>query len=380
MIRVERIDPASRRQLRAFIDFPHDLYVGDPNYVPMLYMEQEALLNPKKSPFFLHSTAEYFMAFDNGRPMGRIAAILNRNHIAFTGRREGFFGFFDVMNDERAAAALLNAAEQWLRQQGVKKVIGPANFSTNETCGLLVENFDRPPMVMMTYNAPYYAALLEGLGFVKHVDLLCYWLTREGMPASVMEMARQLEERLAQRGIVIRKINMRHFQEELNKFLPVYNASWAENTGFVPMTDAEIRQIARDLRPVIDPKLVFFAEKDGQTIGVSLMVPNINEILIRLRRGRLFPFGIFRLLFGLRRVRTARVIALGTLKEYRRLGIDTCFYVRTYQAAVQRGIVEGEASWILENNTLMNRALEHIGARVYRRYRLYEKTLEHGAS
>ncbi len=375
MIRIERIDPANRRQLRAFIDFPHDLYEGDPNYVPMLYMEQEALLNPKKSPFFLHSTAEYFMAYDHGRPLGRIAAILNRNHIAFTGRQEGFFGFFDVVNDAHAAAALLARAEQWLRQQGVEKVIGPANFSTNETCGLLVENFEQPPMVMMTYNAPYYATLLEGLGFSKHVDLLCYWLTSGDIPASVVEASQRLEERLAERGIVVRKINMRRFQEELDKFLPVYNASWAENTGFVPMTEAEVRQIAKDLRPIIDPELVFFAEKDGQTIGVSLTVPNINEILIRLKRGRLFPFGIFRLLFGLRNIRTARVIALGTLQEYRRLGIDTCFYVRTLEAAVRRGITEGEASWILDNNTMMNRAMERLGAQVYRRYRLYEKTL-----
>lgn len=375
MIRIERIDPANRRQLRAFIDFPHDLYEGDPNYVPMLYMEQEALLNPRKSPFFRHSTAEYFMAYDHGRPLGRIAAILNRNHIAFTGRQEGFFGFFDVVNDAHAAAALLERAEQWLRQQGVEKVIGPANFSTNETCGLLVENFEQPPMVMMTYNAPYYATLLEGLGFSKHVDLLCYWLTSGDIPASVVEASQRLEERLAERGIVVRKINMRRFQEELDKFLPVYNASWAENTGFVPMTEAEVRQIAKDLRPIIDPELVFFAEKDGQTIGVSLTVPNINEILIRLKRGRLFPFGIFRLLFGLRNIRTARVIALGTLQEYRRLGIDTCFYVRTLEAAVRRGITEGEASWILDNNTMMNRAMERLGAQVYRRYRLYEKTL-----
>ncbi len=375
MISIERIDPAQRRQLRAFIDFPHDLYASDPNYVPMLYMEQEALLNPKKSPFFQHSTAEYFLARQSGRIVGRVAAILNRNHIAFSGRKEGFFGFFDTVDDAQVAAALLQAAEQWLRQQGVQKIIGPANFSTNETCGLLMENFERPPMIMMPYNAPYYAGLIEQQGFVKHVDLLCYWLTPEVIPEAVIESAHRLEERLVRRGIVVRKIDMKRFEEELHNFLPVYNASWAENTGFVPMTEAEIRQIAKDLRPVIDPELVFFAEKDGQTIGVSITIPNINEVLIRLKRGRLFPFGIFQLLFGLRRVRTARVIALGTLKEYRRLGVDVCFYVRTVEAARRRGIIGGEASWILENNVMMNRAMEHIGARVYRRYRFYEKTL-----
>ncbi|MCS6930008.1 MAG: hypothetical protein NZM43_11025 [Saprospiraceae bacterium] len=375
MIQVEQINTAHKRLLRSFIDFPHDLYANDPNYVPMLYLEQEALLNPKKSPFFLHSSAAYFLAFNGKRPVGRIAAILNRNHIAFTGRKEGFFGFFDTVNDEGVAKALLSTAEEWLHSQGMEKIIGPTNFSTNETCGLLVENFERPPMIMMPYNAPYYAALLETQGFQKFVDLLCYWLTPDMMPSSILEMSQNLESRLAARGIIIRKINMRHFEEELNKFLPVYNASWAENTGFVPMTEAEIRQIAKDLRPIINPELVFFAEKDGKTIGVSLTIPNINEVLIRLKRGRLFPFGIFHLLFGLRRIRTARVIALGTLKEYRRLGIDVCFYVRTLQAGIRQGFIAGEASWILENNVVMNRALEHIGAHVYRRYRLYEKNI-----
>jgi GNAT superfamily N-acetyltransferase len=375
MITVEHVEPGDRRQLRAFIDFPHDLYSGDPNYVPMLYLEQEALLNPKKSPFFLHSTATYFLAWEKGQIVGRIAAILNRNHLAFTGRKEGFFGFFDARNDGRVAAALIQAVEQWLRQQGMHKIIGPANFSTNETCGLLVENFDRPPMIMMPYNAPYYATLLEERGFTKYTDLLCYWLKQEAIPPSVIEMGRRLEERLARRGITIRGINMRRFDDELQRFLPVYNASWAENTGFVPMTEAEIRQIAKDLRPIIDPELVFFAEKEGQTIGVSLTIPNLNEVLIHIKRGRLFPFGIFRLLIGLRRMQSVRVVALGTLREYRRLGIDACFYTRTLQAGIRRGYREGEASWILENNTLMNRALEHIGGRVYRRYRLYEKTI-----
>ncbi len=375
MIRVERVDPDSRRQLRAFIDFPHDLYKGDQNYVPMLFAEQEALLNPKKSPFFEHSTAAYFLAYQGERAVGRIAAILNRNHIAFTGRQEGFFGFFDVVDDEPTAATLLTAAAEWLRQQGMHKVIGPTNFSTNETCGLLVENFDQPPVVMMPYNAPYYATLLEKSGFVKHVDLLCYWIAPDDLPVAVLKKGAALEERLTQRGITVRGIDMRRFSEELHRFLPVYNASWAENTGFVPMTEREIRQIAKDLRPIIDPNLVFFAEKAGKTIGVSITIPNVNEILIRLKRGRLFPFGIFHLLWGLRRIRTARVIALGTLPQYRRLGIDVCFYVRTVQAAARRGITGGEASWILENNALMNRALQHIGARVYRRYRLYEKML-----
>jgi len=375
MTEIVEVDSRSKGQLRRFIDFPHDLYAGDPNYVPMLYMEQEALLNPAKSPFFRHSTAAYFLAKQGDKVVGRIAAILNRNHIAFTGRQEGFFGFFDVVNDQAVADALLDAATGWLRNHRITKVCGPTNFSTNETCGLLVENFDGPPTIMMTYNKPYYIELLEKYGFAKQVDLLCYILPTQEMPEKVIALGESLEERLAKRGITIRQIDMKRFKQELQNFLPVYNESWAENTGFVPMTDDEINQIAKDMRPVIDPDFVYFAEKDGKTIGVSLTVPNVNEAQINLKRGRLFPFGIFKLLLGLRKIKTVRIIALGTRSAYRRLGIDVCFYVRNMKTAKRKGIIYGEASWILENNDQMNRALEHINGRVYRKYRLYEKNI-----
>lgn len=375
MIQIIPVDPGDKKLLRKFIDFPHDLYDRDPNYVPMLFIEQEALLNPKKSPFFKHSSAAYFLALRDGRIAGRIAAILNRNHIAYTGRQEGFFGFFDAINDQETANALLDTATKWLREQGMAKVIGPANFSTNETCGLLVENFDEPPFVMNTYNAPYYMELLEHYGFAKQVDLLCYELVDSDLPYDVMEFADKLEQRLAERGVTIRQIDMKNFKRELDRFLPVYNASWAENTGFVPMTPDEVRQIAKDLKPVIDPDFVYFAEKEGKIIGVALSIPNINEIQIKMKRGRLFPFGIFKLFFGLKKIKSIRILALGTMKEYRRLGIDVIFYVRTMRTGLRKGIPRGEASWILENNDMMNRALEHIRGKVYRKYRLYEKTI-----
>ncbi len=375
MIEIVPVSAFDKSQLRKFIDFPHDLYANDPNYVPMLFMEQEALLHPKKSPFYKHSTAAYFLAKQNGKIVGRIAAILNRNHIAYTGRQEGFFGFFDVIDDQAVANTLLDTAADWLRGQGLGKVIGPANFSTNETCGLLVENFDEPPFVMNTYNAPYYIRLLENYGFTKNTDLLCYELVDSDLPTDVMEFADKLEKRLAERGVTIRKIDMKRFKEEIENFLPVYNASWAENTGFVPMTPDEVRQIAKDMRPVIDPDFVYFAEKDGKIIGVSLTIPNVNVVQIKIKRGRLFPFGIFKLLFGLKKIKSIRIVALGTLKEYRRLGVDVCFYVRIINAGLSKGIRRAEASWILENNDMMNRALEHIHGKVYRKYRLYEKTI-----
>lgn len=373
-VHIEKVQ--GRKALARFIDFPHDLYEGDPNYVPELFMSQEALLNPAKSPFFEHSTAEYFLALSpEGKILGRIAAIRNNNYLKFTGKQDGFFGFFDVVDDYDVAEALLDTAADWLRAQGMERMIGPCNFSTNETCGVLIDNFSEPPYVLTTYNYPYYADMLEKYGLVKHVDLFSYAVSEKELTPEIVALAGQLEARLARRGIRIRTINMRRFTEEVSQFLPIYNASWDQNLGFVPMTESEIRHMGKDLKPVIEPDFVFFAEKEGQPIGVALMIPNLNEVFIKIPRGRLFPTGIFKLLFGRKSIKSAREVALGILPEYRKTGLDLCLYVRSYQAAIRKGIRYGEASWILENNVMMNRALLQIGAKVYRTHRIYEKML-----
>jgi len=373
-IKIEKVE--GTRALKQFIDFPHDLFAGDPNYVPEPFMAQEALLNPKKSPFFLHSTAEYFVARSpEGKIQGRIAAILNNNYNDFTGEKAGFFGFFDVIKDYNVAKALLDTAADWLREKGLTRVLGPANFSTNETCGILIENFDEPPFILTTYNYPYYADFLERYGFVKNTDLLSYDLKEGSISQKIQDFAVQLENRLARNGITIRTINMKQFDQEVERFLPVYNASWNKNLGFVPMTEAEIRQMGKDLKMGLDPDFVFFAEKEGKTIGMALSVPNLNEVFIKIPRGRLFPTGLFKFLFGKKSVKSVRVVALGVLPEYRKTGLDACFYVRTYQTAMRKNIPRGEASWILEDNDMMNRALLQIGGKVFRKHRIYEKQL-----
>lgn len=362
--------------MKQFIDFPHDLYEGDPNYVPELFMAQEALLNRKKSPFFLHSRAEYFLArSEDGKILGRIAAIVNQNYLDFTHEKTGFFGFFDVVEDYAVAKGLLDTACDWLRKEGLERVLGPTNFSTNETCGVLVENFEEPPFVLTTYNYPYYADFLERYGFTKNTDLLSYELKPELYTEKLKNLGSQLEQRLAKNGITIRNIDMKRFGEEVDRFLPVYNASWDQNLGFVPMTEAEVRQMGKDLKMAIDPDLVFFAEKDGKTIGIALSIPNLNEVFIKIRRGRLFPTGLFKFLFGKKSIKSVRIVALGILPEYRRIGLDVCFYARTYNAAIQKGYQRGEASWILEDNDLMNRALLQINGRVFRKHRIYEKNI-----
>ncbi len=359
--------------LRQFIDFPHDLYAGDPNYVPELFTAQKALLNQKTSPFFQHGEAAYFLAMDpSEKVVGRIAAIDNSLHNEFTGEKMGFFGFFDAINDTEVAHALLDCAVEWLQARGMDRMSGPINLSTNETCGALIENFERPPYLLTTYNYPYYASLLEDYGCVKHTDLLSYELSTDHFTPRMAETGALLEKRLAQRGVTIRNLDMRRFDEEIDRFLTVYNGSWDQNMGFVPMTEAEIRQMGRDLKMILDPDFVFFAEKEGQVIGIALTVPNLNEILRNIPRGRLFPTGLWKILTGRRKIKSVRIVALGILPPYRRTGLDMCFYVRTYQAAIQKGIQHSEASWILENNVEMNRALTQIGGKMYRKHRIYE--------
>jgi len=229
--------------------------------------------------------------------------------------------------------------------------------------------------VLTTYNYPYYADFLDRYGFVKNSDLLSYEFFPQNLTPKLQELSSQLENRLAQKGITIRTIDMKHFDQEVDKFLPIYNASWDKNLGFVPMTEAEVRQMGKDLKMAIDPDFIYFAEKDGKAIGIALSVPNLNEIFIKILRGRLFPTGLFKFLFGKKSIKTLRIVALGILPEYRRTGLDVCFYVRSYQTALRKGIQRAEASWILENNELMNRALLQIQGKVYRKHRIYEKSL-----
>jgi GNAT superfamily N-acetyltransferase len=361
-----------RAALRQFIDFPHDLYAGDPNYVPELFMAQKALLDRAANPFFQHAEAEYFLAFDPaGKVIGRIAAIDNWLHNEFNGEKTGFFGFFDVINDQQTATALLDQAVEWTRARGMERIVGPVNLSTNETCGLLIDNFETPPYLLTTYNHPYYAKLLEDYGCRIYTDLLSYELIPNQLTPQMIDIGERLETRLARRGIAIRTLNMRDFDAEITRFLEIYNGSWDKNLGFVPMTEAEVRQMGRDLKSIIDPDFVYFAEKDGQIIGAALTVPNINDILIRIPRGRLLPTGIFKIMLGRKAIKTVRVVALGILPAYRRTGLDMCFYVRTFQTALRKGITRAEASWILENNVEMNRALHQIGGRMYRKHRIY---------
>lgn len=364
-----------KKLLARFIDFPHELYKNDPNYVPELFIAQRDLLTPGKHPFHEHSVVKMYLAYDDKIIKGRIAAILNNNHNQFNKTKEGFFGFFDCENDEKVSAQLFTTAVDWLKEQGVNNVIGPVNPSTNDPVGLLTDGFDLPPMAMMPYNKPYYAGLIEESNFLKKVDLLAYFLETKALDDRPVRLHEALIKRLAKRNIVIREINMKDFKNEATKLREVYNAAWDHNMGFVPMTEAEFKYLAKDLKLILDPGYCLIAEHEGKVVGFGLAIPDINQILIKIKKGRLLPTGIFKLLLGKKKISQVRILALGVIEGFKKLGIEACFYASIIERARKKNIRGGEASWILEDNFLMNKGIRDMDGKVYKTYRLYEKAI-----
>ncbi len=373
MAQIEIIPVDDARKLRAFIRLPWKIYHGDPYWVPPLIMDMKKLLDKKKHPFFLHSEAELFLARRDGEYVGRIAAIFNNNHNKFHDEKIGFFGFFEAINDAEVSAALFETVENWARAKGLTTLRGPANYSMNETCGLLVEGFEASPRIMMTYNPRYYVDLLEGHGFTKAMDLYAWWMHSEiGLNPKIVRVG---EKVLQDEGLVLRNINMKNFETEVAAIKKIYNDAWSNNWGFVPMTDAEFEHMAKDLKPVVDPRIVLIVEKEGEPVGFSLSLPDLNEALHKIN-GRLLPFGLLKVLYHSRKIHAARVITLGVIKKLQTIsGIGAALYMETFRRNVAAGNDCGEFSWTLENNDLINRGMRLLGAKIYKRYRMYDKTL-----
>ena len=367
---------SNKRLTKQFIDFPHDLYAGDPNYVPEVYIGQKELLDQKKNPFFQHSDATLFLLKKEGKIIGRIAAIHNRNYNEFIGNgTKGFFGFFEVIENYDAAKLLLDTAIGWVKKQGLNAILGPTNFSTNDTAGLLVDGYDRPPVIQMTYNKRYYADFLERYGFEKSMDMLAYHVTEKEANMKAVKLAGRLEERLAKRGVSIRTVQMKQFKAELKKIEKVYKGAWDKNWGFVPPTTQEFEKLGEELKLIADPDLVLLAEKEGELIGFVAAIPDMNVVLRKVHRGRLLPFGIFKILWGKRKIDRIRVLLLGVLEDYRRMGIEGILYAKVISNALAKGYTQAEASWVLDNNEMMKRGVEGVNMTPYKRYRIYEKKL-----
>lgn len=369
----------TRQDLEEFIRFPFKLYRGDPNWVPALLSERRKFLSPDHNPFFEHAEAALWMARRNGQVVGTISSHVDQLHNQVHGEQVGMFGFFETVKDYTVAEALLSTARDWVSERGLTVLRGPLSFSQNHECGLLINGFDGPPVVMMTYNPPYYVDFIEHFGLVKAMDLYAYvgdLAQFEGdvsrLPAKLLRVTEKMKHRS---GIVTRPANMREFDREIERAEHVYNQAWEKNWGFVPMTEAEIQQLAADLRPVIDPKLAIIAEIDGEPVGVSIALPDFNQVLKHLN-GRLFPFGWLKALWYARKITTVRLIVLGVVQEHRGRGIESLLILETLKAAVVSGYRAIEMSWILENNDQMNRVVinagQPYGAHVYRTYRIYQ--------
>jgi len=364
----------SKKDLATFIDFPHELYQGDPNYVPELFIAQKDLLTTH--PFHKHSALQCFLLYKDDQVVGRIAAILNNSHNRMNNANDGFFGFFDCINDQQSANQLLDTASSWLKEKGVQgKIMGPVNFSTNESCGLLIEGFDSPPVVMMPYNANYYPGLLEGWGLTKQVDLLAWRFTGDNYDDRSVKLMDRLQDRLKRSDITIRKINMKNFKQEAASLREVYNKAWDKNTGFVPLNDEEFDYQAKDLKLVLDPDFCLVAEHEGKLVGFGAAIPDMNQIQIKIKKGRLLPTGIFKLLFGKKKVTGIRILLLGVVDGYRKLGIEACIYGNIIKAYRAKGLKYAEASWTLEHNDLVNNAIKAIKGDPYKKYRIYEKQI-----
>lgn len=368
------IPVSSQKELAAFIDFPHDLYKDDPNYVPELFIAQRDLLT--KHPFHKHNKLQAFLAYDGDKIVGRIAAILNNAHNEFNHRNDGFFGFFDAIDSNEVAKALFDTVTAWLKEKGVdQKIIGPVNFSTNEACGVLAEGFDSPPVLMMTYNRPYYLQLIEKQGYHKQVDLIAWYWREHAFNDRSLKLLDALLARLQRKNIVIRKVNLKDFKNETVKLREVYNAAWDKNTGFVPLNDEEFDYLAKDLKLILNPNYCYIAEHEGKLVGFGIALPDYNQLFKNIKRGRLLPTGIFKLIFGKKKITRVRVYALGVIEGYRKLGIEACIYALIIKQYIKDGHTSAEAGWTLENNTMMNSAIEAINGDPYKKYRLYEKEI-----
>jgi GNAT superfamily N-acetyltransferase len=360
------------RGLDRFIAFPYALHRDDPLWVPPLRRDVRTILSPKKNPFFQHAQLQAFLALRDGRVVGRIAAIQNDEHQKVHGDRVGFYGFFDSVDDQDVAHALFDAAAAWLRGRGFDTMRGPMNPSINDECGLLVDGFDTPPVILMTHNPRYYIPLHERYGFVKAQDMVAAEGSGQGPPERYVRAAKLVAER---KGVTLRPVDMKRFHEEVALVKDLFNRAWEQNWGFVPMTDAELDFLATQLKPIIIPDMVCIAEAKGQVIGFAIAIPDMNFPLRHVRDGRLFPFGLFKILWHQRKNYRARIPLLGTIKEWRGRGVDALMYHWIWTHSVAHGYWWGEGGWLLENNYAIINGLTSLGFRVYKTYRIYDKRL-----
>jgi GNAT superfamily N-acetyltransferase len=368
LISVEEVRTGA--DLKAFVRLPHDLYLGDPDWVQPLDHDIYGRLD-KRHPYFEHAEAALFLAWRRGRVVGRIAATLNRLHNDYHKERVGFFGFFESVREFEVASALLDKAAAWLKKRNLTAMRGPASFSSNDEFGLFIGGDPGPPTFMMPYNPFWYGPLIEGSGFYKVMDLLAWEISDKD---DIQRWSRLADRIAARENVTVRTLDPKHYARDVNIIRHLYSDAWAHNWGFIPMTEAEFELMAKELKPVLVPELIIFVVKDGLEVGFLLALPDLNEIIKDLH-GRLFPFGFLKLTRGRRDVSKARILAMGISREFQGRGLDVFLYNAITKNGPAIGIHRGELSWVLETNTAMNNTLKRVGCRVSRTYRVYEREL-----
>lgn len=359
-------------QFARFVDFPWQVYAGNPNWVPPTKKDVRHLLDAEHHPFWQHARRALFLAEQDNRIVGRISAQVDDNYNRLWNEQLGSFGFFESFDDQAVAAALLDRAAGWVRKQGMTVLRGPMSPSSNDEWGTLIEGFDSPPVIMMPYNPDYYPRLFEAWGLKKAKDLLAFFKAASTpMTQRFVDLARKLH---ANKRITVRPINLKNLDSEMALFKDIYNASWEKNWGFSPMTEAELDLLAKNLKTVADPNMCLLAFYDGKPAGLSLTLPDLNQILIKFN-GRLGPIEMLRFLFLRGKVKGSRALVFGTKAEYRRLGLPVLLLYETEDYVRRKGYQWCELSWNLEDNRLINDFDTEVGARVYKRYRVYEKPL-----
>lgn len=360
----------NKSDIKKFVKFQWKVYEGNKYWVPPLLMDRYKILNKEKNPFFQHGEIQLFLAYRGKEIVGRIAAIKNDLHNSIHKDKVGFWGFFECLNDQEAANKLFDAAKAWIKSKGFDKLRGPYNPSVNDENGLLIEGFDDPPRILMTYNPEYYKTLIENYGFAKIKDLYAYDIFRDEMLKN--EKIKRVADIAMQRsGMTLRSLDMKNFKAEIDKVKYVYNKAWEPNWGFVPLTDAEMDALADDLKPLVQPDLVIFGEIDNKVVGFALVMPDYNFVFKKMN-GRLFPTGIFHLLFGKKAIKWVRIIILGLVPEFQKKGLDAVFYYYIMNKAAEHGWYHGEASWILEDNEMMNKGAVTMRGNLYKKYRIFE--------
>lgn len=367
---IEVVAVDCKKALNEFVELPFALYRDDPYWVPPLRIAVKELLDRKKHPFYANADAEFFLAHRDGRTVGRIAAIIDRNHNRFHEESAGFFGFFESVDDIGVAGALLEGAHSWVTRRGARCMRGPVSPSTNYECGILIEGFDSSPMVMMTYNPRYYPGLIEQAGLRKAKDLYAYLSNANVI--NLKKIERISARVLATNGVRVRPIDMKNFQRDVELVWEVYGKAWARNWGFIPMSREEFFLMGKEMKMILKPELVLIGEVADRVVGFALALPDVN-LALKHAGGSLFPTGLLKILYYQRLIRNVRVLALGVVEEYRASGLAAAFYATLVRNARKLGFGDCEMSWILEDNVLMNRSAEAMGAKRYKTYRIYER-------